>query len=482
MDLRVEALVAAGRLGDFRIVPQIQGLLSHKEKALREAAAWALGKTGDAKAGPSLIAALADSQGSVQALACLGLGRLGDKKSLAAAAGHLKRSGVSADARAACAYALGMVPTPAFVDDLIAVVVEGNEDVQRKAAWALGRIGDRRALPALVRAYWKKRDSVREAVVWAIVRVWKGGADTTPLTDDDVGVDKGKIDVRALLRSFAADLPPLVIDAAALVGRDQDLLDGLTAALGRHRDIVVRVLRDLDGHPDDLSLGALTLGLSSADPKTRSAVNALLDQLGPALMPALEPLSRHKDAEVRRLVLSVMAKTRSPKAVALIEAALADTDARVRSAAMMAAATWVRLAPAAGSDGGPRLGAALGRRLSAPAWEERRAAVYALASLGPAADVGALVSALADNSGFVREAAAGALGRVGKGGGTVVAALVAAAGDEVPEVRIAVASTLGVVGGAEAQKTLTDLARRDPDERVREAATQALAASRPSGR
>jgi tetratricopeptide (TPR) repeat protein/HEAT repeat protein len=473
VDLRVEALVAAGRLGDGRIVPELVKLLASGEKRLREAAVWALGRTGDAKAVAPLTGALADGQTSVQALACLGLGRIGDKKGLTAAAAHMRKPGVSADVRAACAYALGVSPSPAFIDDLVAVVQEGNEDVQRKAAWALGRIGDKRALGALLRAYWQKRDSVRQAVVWALARVWQGGTDASPLPEDDVVIEKGKLDYRRLLRGLAADVPDLPLDPAMIAGRERELGEGLVAALGRHRDIVVRVLRDLDARPDGLALGRLTDGLDAADARAQKSTRAVLDALGPSLVPALEPLTQHKDVEVRRLALSVLAKTRAPQAVARLEAALGDPEPRVRAAAMTAVATWVRLTGTKSAEA-TRLGKALGKRLATGEWQERRDAALASASLGEAADVGALTAALGDDSGFVREAAAQALGRVASSSDAkVVDALLALTNDEAPEVRLAAVAALKTLGVARSGKVATrlgELAKSDPDERVRAAA------------
>jgi tetratricopeptide (TPR) repeat protein len=469
MDLRVEALVAAGRLGDARVVPQLAALLSQKEKALREAAAWALGRAGDAKAATPLIAALGDSQPSVQALACIGLGRLGDKRGLAAAAAHMRKAGVSADARAACAYALGVAGSASVVDDLVAVVDAGNDDLQRKAAWALGRIGDRRALPALLRAYWSKREAVREAIAWALPRVQSGKGDASVAPDEELVLDKGKIDYRGLVHGLLAELVTPALDPALVKGRAGEIVDGLTAALGRHSDIVLRALHDLDARDDGLALGRLTARLDDAPAADRDAVAAVLAQLGEKLEPQLLALCGHKDPEIRRLALSVLAKSGRAAALARLDKSLTDDDAGVRSAAISAAPRWIARARP-GADELALLRTALAARLGASAWQERALAAQALGAIGGEASVPLLVRALADSSGFVREAATRALVLVG--GEAAIEPLVGASRDDVAEVRLAAVPGLAraAKSNGKARARLAELGQNDPDERVRAAA------------
>ena len=469
MDLRVEALVAAGRLGDARVVPQLGALLNQKEKALREAAAWALGRSGDGKAATPLIAALSDSQPSVQALACIGLGRLGDKRGLAAAAAHMRKAGVSADARAACAYALGVAGNASVVDDLIAVVDAGNDDLQRKAAWALGRIGDRRALPALLRAYWAKREAVREAIAWALPRVQSGKGDNSIAPDEELTLDKGKIDYRGLVHGLLGELPAPPLEPSLVKGHGGEIADGLLAALGRHRDIVLRALRDLDAREGGLALGRLTERIDAAPAADRDAVGGVLTQLGEKLEPQLVQLSQHKDPEIRRLALSVLAKTGRPAAIARLEKGLSDDDAHVRASAIAAVPRWLQRARPSADDA-TRLRNAVAARLKAAAWQERAAAAEALGAIGGDASVPLLARALGDDSGFVREAAARALTLVG--GETAVDPLLNASRDDVAEVRLAAVPGLARAGhsSGKARARLAELAQNDADERVRAAA------------
>lgn len=472
MEMRVEAIVAAGRLGDPRIVPQLVQLAKHREVTLREAAVWALGRTGDPKAVPALVAALDDSRGSVQALACLGLGRIGDKRSLAPVAALMKKTGASGEARAACAYALGLARADAYVPDLIAIVSEGNDDVQRKAAWALGRIGDKRAVAPLLRAYFTKKERLREAIVWALVELGGGAAGATAGRSSapeelDVTLEAGRVDYRRLVRGLAGDLGLAPLDPGLVRGHADEIAAGLHDALGRHYDLKVRVLRDLDAREAGLGLGPLTAGLDGASAPDRAALQPVLDGIAAKIAPEIEQLTEDPDAEIRRLAVSVLAKTRQRSAPARVTRALADPELRVRLGAMGAAERYVALVGPRSTDAAP-LAAAVAGRLGAESWRERVAAAETLGRLGEAAATAPLVKALADADPFVREAAARALGQLKRV--DALEALLATTSDEVPEVRLAAVRALVGLGDPRARSRLGELAASDPDARVRAAA------------
>ena len=105
-EVRVDALVAAGRLGDAGVLDDVMPLLEHGEKSMREAATFTLGRSGDKKAVAPLVKMLADHGPSVQVLACLGLAQVDDPRVLPAITGALKDTTRPDAARAACAYAI----------------------------------------------------------------------------------------------------------------------------------------------------------------------------------------------------------------------------------------------------------------------------------------------------------------------------------------------------------------------------------------
>ena len=103
---KMRALVAAGRLGDERVVTDVLPLAHHAEVGLREAAVFALARIHDARASAALVEAIGDHRPSVAALACIGLASSGDGKSVSAALAVLADRTRPDLVRAACAAGL----------------------------------------------------------------------------------------------------------------------------------------------------------------------------------------------------------------------------------------------------------------------------------------------------------------------------------------------------------------------------------------
>ncbi len=406
-DVRVEALVAAGRLGDPRTIPALIALSQHRERAMREAAIFALGRTGDRKAVPPLLAALDDNRASVQVLACLGLAHGGDKV-VDRLIQVVRDPDRQDDARAACAYALGVVGDKRAVPTLIETLQTGNDQAPRLAAWALGQIGDKRALPALLAAHFDRHESVRTTVAWALARI---AGHTTPSAPADQGLYKMRthtFDAEATVAALPGPIQPPELVPDLILGHEEELVAGIRDALGRHTDLQVRMLGELDARPDRIGLGSLTAELSRATPAEQKKLEAAIARVAVALVPDLERLTHHRDSKVRGLALSVLAKIDQARVADIVRAGLEDPDASVRKQAMRAAA---RLVVRHGGD--PKLVAAVVEHLSARDWRERTDAARALGDFGQFGDETALIGALEDDYGFVREAAARSLGRVG---------------------------------------------------------------------
>jgi tetratricopeptide (TPR) repeat protein/HEAT repeat protein len=468
-ELRVEALVGAGRLGDPRTIPDLVELANHSEVAMREAATFALGMTGDKRALAPLLRALDDRRDSVQTLACLGLARLGDRKAAPQLIGVVRDLQRRDETRAACAFALGVAGDARAVPALGEALADGQGELQRLAAWSLGRLGDRRALPALFGAYFAKRDRVRAAIAWALPRVaagQTGGDDAVRYLD--YPMRSGKLDVRAAVAQLAPQSGDPPLSPMLLVGRETDLGNAVRAALGRHRDALVRVLEDLDSRDGGVGLGPLTARLAAAPARDRAQVIAVLDKLGSALLPDLEKLASHRDPQVRRRALSVAGKVAAPASRALIERGLTDAELSVREGAMLAAAHYAARGGAKASE----LVRRVIEKLTSPMWQERVAAARALGEMGAAADRAVLARAAStDEKAFVREAAVVAVGRLG-GQGSLDVLLRAAdhTQEKVPEVRLAAVQALARSSDPRARGALPGIAAADPSDEVRRAA------------
>ena len=71
------------------------------------------------------------------------------------------------DVRRRAAWALGNMGEPA-VEPLIQALKDEHWDVRRKAAWALGNIGDAKAIGPLIQALRDEYPDVREEAAWAL--------------------------------------------------------------------------------------------------------------------------------------------------------------------------------------------------------------------------------------------------------------------------------------------------------------------------
>lgn len=496
-DVRLDALVAAARLGDANVIDDLVALTTRDGKdAFREAALFGLGRTGDRRAVPVLTAALGSASESDTALACLGLAQIAaqtnDKGALPALIGVVRDEQRGDIPRAACAFALGHIEkgasTPAAAEALTQVLGQGNGELQRMAVWALGRSGEGRVEAALLRVYFLRHEPVRRAIRAALAREGNASREGNARAAGEIdfggfprGRD-GRYDAAAALQALLGDLePPRLaprVLARLLASHEADIVQGVRAALGEHRDVLVRVLAELDQAPGHVTLGELTASLGQAPAAEQARMRQALGRIGQGLVPDLAALAQHRDAEVRGLVVAVAAKIDSPESARILLAGIDDAQPSVRRAAMRAAAGH---AGAHGGKGSAALAQAVARRLQNDDWEGRTDAARALGDFGAHTDLGALIKAVDDSNAYVRESAVQSLGRLAGAGverDRVVTALVHAAQDEIVAIRLAAVEGLGRADTQRAREQLRQMAERDSSERVVQAARRLLQKSK----
>lgn len=460
-EVRVDALIAAGRLGDPKVINDVLPLVVHPSVEMREAATFTLGRSGDRRAVPALLTKLSDTRPSVQTLACLGLSQIDDPRVPAALITTLSDARKSDTTRAACAYAIGARRAAAGRDALLAAIADNRGEAQRLAAWSLGQIGDPKTLGHLVRAYFSRAGRSSDELVWAIGRV--SGTDLKLVTVTGLGeypMRGNKYDQHAAVGLLPGTLPRPTAATKLLIEHADDISKGLLDALSEHRDVVVSVLADLDSMPSQLALGALST--TSTDAKVLVALTKIAESIAPAITLQLSS----EDPKVRALAISVLAKLDGPKvrgAETAITKALGDPADQVRASAMNAIAV---LAERRGSPQ-PELVRALSTTLASGTWPDRRVAAFALGRLGMAGDPAALVKAATDTSSFVREAVATALASTQ--GPQAIDALLKLSRDDVAQVRAATYRGLAASRDERAVKRRAELAN-DPDPIVRRAA------------
>jgi HEAT repeat protein len=325
------------------VVPALRALLADPSVSVREAAARSLAKFG-CLARPAitdLIAALVDDgAGEVRMAAALALGEIGDFRAIPALCGALADEAARMDA----ATALGLFGGGArrAVRALQAVIVTDDQD---EVIEALSRIGGPESRRAILRAAhhedwhwgWGSTQGVgrlgpnAQPLVSAII------AQMDKLEDGPCSVDLcalgrigGRRAVAALLRTLREqrDLTEDVLSALAIVGADgrtavrtlairlrtgdPDEAGWTADALGGIGGPAARVaLRDAIGHTDARVREAAVLALADAadgeveqvlpdllwalgdeEPPVRAAAAVALGHLGPAAAEAISPL-RH---------------------------------------------------------------------------------------------------------------------------------------------------------------------------------------------
>jgi len=241
------------------------------------------------------------------------------------------------------------------------------------------------------------------------------------------------------------------------------------------------------------SAGTSVRDLGSDRAAVRRGAAAALGRLGDSA--AVAPLARalgDPDAGVRREAARALARLKDRRATPALVTALADADRTVRFSA----------AYALGETCDPRAADALLLALADPAWTVRDQAAWALRALGDASLAGRVADALRTGKADADHAlwllrhlgggeAVGHLGSLLDAGdaalrlravrtmaetkaAAAVEPLIRALGDADARVRRAAVSALVEIGDKRAGKPLADLAEREPDPAVREAARQAV--------
>jgi HEAT repeat protein len=169
---RVRAAAAAGlaRRRDAPAVPALAVCLAKdKDAFVRKMAAYALGEFRGAERTAALIASLNDKDSDVRGAAAVSLGAFPDAGAVPALIRAL--SDKNAFVRAHSARALGVNGATAkqAVSDLTRLLANDDDgEVKRRAAIALGSIGDRSALPSLELARHDKDPYLVQAALESI--------------------------------------------------------------------------------------------------------------------------------------------------------------------------------------------------------------------------------------------------------------------------------------------------------------------------
>jgi HEAT repeat protein len=436
--VRRRAALAVGRVGLREGAPLLIALLNDSDPEVRQIAAFALGLIGDRIARDPLVTALEDQSPLVQGSAAEALGLLGDPAAAAPVGAMVSRlMGTLAELPADVDESRRDTPSAAFrlglealvrlkaYDALAAAVLDPSGQPRVSwwpAAFALGRLEDRRALPALLTLAKNNNPYVKAFAAKGLGALHDRSAVPVLLpllTGTDAGAQVEAI--RALGRiGDPAAAEPLLRIVQTSASKLETRLEAVTALGGIQAPGVIETLADMlaDRNPairaaalrssaalDSDGFVAILSGLDpDPDWHVRTTMAAILSTLPTRTgLPRLNAMLGDSDQRVIAAVLNALVKIGAPNAGALLLDHLSADDPVVRAAA--AAGLGELRAPA----GAQALPAAYQYGLRDSTYIARAAVVEAFAKYGITSARSLLDAALADKDWAVRVKAAALL-------------------------------------------------------------------------
>lgn len=178
--VRAAAAYALGAQGSREVTATLLTALRDKDLNVRFAAAVALARVKDPKSIDGLIVACTDEDEDVRAYSALALGDIGDRRATAAVLERLERDHV-AQVRGFAGMALSKLRDPASLTRLMShAEVEADPKALAATLYALGELGDRRALPIVQRFIKHPHEEVREYAQEAATRLSRQGTTEEP--------------------------------------------------------------------------------------------------------------------------------------------------------------------------------------------------------------------------------------------------------------------------------------------------------------
>jgi HEAT repeat protein len=489
-DVRAAVIRALEELGDARAVVPLIGRIQERRVPIRRQAAAALGTLGDRRAVRALIVTLADGDASVRAAAATALGKLRAEDAIWSLGAVLDQE-MDETVQSAVLVALGRISTSAGADVLVRAMVRradlipkardalgvagqaalpslercvlsppsreaaegcaaalgviGGGDAQRLveealrrsaigpvvALDALGRIGDRAALPVVLEYLSSARPAERRAAIDALGRLLDpaagNGIAVEPLVLALSQARDARLERAALIALLGrTGSPRAIAELVPLAGASDEYLRGVTLeALGTLGPAAEsdRVLLDALGSPSYPIRWTAAIALRRAGsagavaPLLQRIAGASSEQREAAAVALFGPLARTREPGVLSEVERLLASSSGPVRDALLEA-LGNVSAASGSGPLLRAlpgagrATRAKIAEALAAH--PEASAEvvqLTRDAEAPV---RANAAWSLGQIGSVEHAPVLLGLTRDSSAPVAASAVAALGLLGE--------------------------------------------------------------------
>ncbi|HNS96066.1 MAG TPA: HEAT repeat domain-containing protein [Polyangiaceae bacterium] len=399
--------------------------LGERDVRLRLMACEVLRVSPSSRALAALSRVLGDSNAEVRVAAALTLGTIGDREAVAALLGHLDDASV--EVRTAMIEALGRIGDHRAVVPLLGKVQDNAVEVRRMTVRVLGDLGDQRASSALIVALRDKANEVRREAIESLGRLRANDAVSAlaPLIQERgslmlretaieaLGRIGGDVAIEALLKALEQDEPT---SEESVVRR----------ALGRGGpSMIPRLVSTMQqsSHPNVVSGCALVLGELGSEEQIplivgemqrgkvseRVGLAALAKMRSVKALPFVLEMLDGATPDTRRAAMLVAEQLLNPsdrdgRFVDPLLSRLMDSKLDLRERELL-----IRLL---GKTGSPRAVTALSEFAVSTQPRLKRAAIDALGEIGPAGQDAELLTALDDTEPSIRFAAAYALSRV----------------------------------------------------------------------
>ena len=348
--------------------------------------AWAanvLGEVGAPRAFTALVRSLDDPNDEVRAKSAAALGRLGDRRAVPPLLEHLLTD-PTAFVRVRIASALAQFDGPEIVDRLVRALGDSAWWVRMRGVEALEQIGTAAEGPLLL-ALNDANPEIRRRAAVSLERLGVPGTLLAMIETNDRVDEASRILGRLAWSGTRELLAELLLHPSP---RIREIV--LTAITGAERSDLIPELAQIVSH--------------DAEPSLRAQALAALRQLGATTsLPVAVSAASDPVPEVRTAAIELLARTADRSVTDVLRSHIEDPDPRVRAAAISGL----------GELGGTTAQPDFLRTLIDPEPSVRAAAVMAVARarLKPLAP--AVAERLTDEDERVRHAAADSLGRLG---------------------------------------------------------------------